>query len=531
MLRRVLLSLTVVSAGCADESLSQLSAGIAADPASVTLDTPVQNTGEHVVRLKSVGAAALEIESIEIVPAGDDLAVRIEEALPAKVAPGQSVEAVVVHVPRDATLDGAVLRVISNDPTDAVLDVPITHAWRGAARVAAVPDADTADAEADTPGGVRTTVASVAFGVAALGQRKLDQLDVVNIGEGTRPLVITSIGLDAPVTGLDVDVQPAPSGLALPALAAASASNTTRHVRVSIAWTPTTAGEVLQADLQIVSDDPNTPTLSIPITGETAAGDPPVMRLAPAAGLDVGRVGVGDTGEAAFEIHNDGNGPLFVQPLTISTNPQSVFALATAPTALEIPAGGHRSITVRLTPLAAGPVSGTITIDSNDPASTSLAYPINGSGSDDSPCMPAMPDPGEPANDQCNAAVDLGMLDLPPGNQTHMQSFGGSMIEVDQDHDWSVLRVSVANGCTGVGYSFNANVQLPAGEQGRICMRVGDCGATPRCGDAGAGARFLSVLGGTLCRNHNNAVPVYIHVEHTGGERSCQPYTMQFSAR
>ena len=538
-MRRSVVSLLVVFAfGCADEAISQLAPKIEVTPDSLALSaTPVGDTASHGLTVRSVGAVPLEIESIQLIgtaSAPDDLGLRIEQALPTALSPSSALEVTITHVPRDATLDEGLVRIISNDPANAVVDVPIRHVYTGAARVAVVRDLDTADAEADTPGGVRSTVASIPFAVVAVGIRQVEQIDVVNIGVGSAPLVVSRIGLETTVAGLTVaEVARALGGesIALPALAAASPSATTRSIRVRIAWAPTIAGATLQANLQIESNDGTTPTVSIPITGETIAGDPPALRITPPTGIDIGAVALGSTGEDAFELHNDGTGPLFVQPLTIGTNPGGVFSLVDPPTAFEIPAGGQRSVAVRFSPAAAGVVSGAIQIASNDPSRPAVDYPIQGGGSDNRPCMPAMPDPDEPANDACNTAADLGVLNLPAGNQTHSRMWSDRMLEVDDDQDWGMVRVGVDRGCSGVGYSFNVSAALPGAEQGQVCLHVGDCSATPRCGPAASGARFLSALGGALCRTHNNAVPVYIHVTHTGGARSCQPYTVSFSAR
>ena len=525
--------LAVVGAACADDELSKVFARVEITPTTIELGgTPVGVVARHEVTVENVGSVPLILEGASLVaPVSDDLA-SSPVTSPTEILVGEHATIEVLHVPRDDVLDRGTLRIMTNARGDPQIDVPIEHLAVGVPDVAAVGDVAIADVEADTPVGVQTRIVAVPFGVVPFGTSRVEQLHIINAGQGNLPLEVRRVALTS--TNLQVKLTLEPdAGAFLGALGAASRTAMTRSARVRIEWTPSSAGDVLAETLRIETNDPDTPSLDIPLTAETMAGDPPVLRWAPAI-IDFGDVGVMDTASAQIVAHNDGLGDLVIQPLTLSTNPGGVFSVTTPPAQRVVAPGGQQAFDLSFTPIAEATYEGALTLATNDPGRTpSVDVRVIGNGTDTSSCTPATPDPTEPSNDICTTARDRGLISLASGNGTERRTWQDAVVELQDDGDWSVVRVRVELGCSLVGYEFGARVTMMGSETGEVCVRVGDCTNPTRqqCMSAGSDISMRLFPAGQLCRDHNNEVPVYVQVKHTGGQLSCQPYSLQFSAR
>ena len=119
------------------------------------------------------------------------------------------------------------------------------------------------------------------------------------------------------------------------------------------------------------------PGLAIPGTESVGPG----VTLAPAisvpASLDFGSVTIGQSQDLTVTVRNNGNAALTVSAATVTgatfrvTGPQTPFSVAV---------GGSQAVTVRFTPSAAGAVSGTLLLASNDPARASVTVSLTGNG-------------------------------------------------------------------------------------------------------------------------------------------------------
>ena len=527
---------SVIFVGCGEEELSRLLPKISVDPESIELgETPVGVARRFTLTVENTGAGLLEVDNVFLLPPNPqgilstDLSVSTSGTLPAEIDQAQTMEITLDHVPRDAELDAALIRITSNDGERAALDVPVDHRLTGAPEVAAVPNLEMADSEAGTPGGVQTTIQQVLFGFVAPGLRTVREIHVVNIGSGNAPLSIDRVAfVDATPSDVVLTVEPPiDERTHLPALGPDSRTATQRSIRVEIAWAPSGQGADLSAVLRIESNDAMTPVFDIPISGTTEQGAPPRIRLDPAAGLAFASVAVGMTDTITLRIHNDGASALEVQPLSFATNPDSVFAFTAATQMETIPSGGMRAYDVTFTPAAGQAYAGSIAIVSNDPTMGALSYPVNGGRM---MCAPGTPDPGEPANDTCATAIDRGNV-LLASNMTSVASWSDAQIESEMDSDWSRLTLSVDAGCTLVGYDLGARATLPGGEAAEVCVYMGDCGAFQSMRCQPGSARIFLFPGDAICGQFANQVPVYIEVRHTSGAPMCMPYTLNFDAR
>lgn len=542
-MRRALLlfSLSISAFGCSDEEVSRVFPRIEVEPLSVELGaTPIGVLKKHEVRIKSIGSIALTVSDVFLVqedgvPYSLDLSAVAPEELPFSIAPSTDSIVELRHIPRDRILDSGLLRIISDDPNAAEVDVPINQTGSGAPEIRAVGDVEQADAEADTPAGVSSSITSIPFGVVPLGQRRTQTIFVVNSGDGNIPLQIDSIEIAEIVAaeGLTVTSDPDPmdSELSLPALGVASRASPIRSVAVTVAWEPPASGSGLEAVLRIRSSDPARPTLDIPITGGSNTQNPPILRLTPPAGLSFTSLPVGQSAMLTFTAHNDGGEVLILSPLSIANDSAGAFALVEPPAEVRVQPSTATMFTVRYTPPNGANHTASVAIASNDPMRSTVNYPLSGNAT--MSCTPAAPDPNDPVNDSCGTAIDRGSFALDIDMQQSID-WTDSMLFDTGDSDWNMARLPVIAGCDLSGYDIDARVILPPGEQAEVCVVVGDCANPVRqvCGMGSAGVLLLPIgVGPMACEQYMNNLPVYISVRHTGGTLTCSNYTLNFTAR
>jgi len=251
------------------------------------------------------------------------------------VAPGQTVQ---VTVRADATnvLGGfysAVLRVSSNDPDQPQIDVPITLAVTGAARIAVTP-------------------ASLDYGLGYLGYPQTMEVSLRNTGSET--LVVSSVTTDSPefaVSGATSFTVAAAATRAVPVIYR-------RQIEGSAAGT-----------LTIGHNDPTRPPVTVPLSG--SAVKPPHIVVVPAA-LQRVIVSVGDSVLQSLTISNASPAtPLNVQ-LSVANVPglSATPPFGVSPGIATIDPGGSLQCLVAFRGVnrPGQDLSSTLGISSNDPA-------------------------------------------------------------------------------------------------------------------------------------------------------------------
>lgn len=132
------------------------------------------------------------------------------------------------------------------------------------------------------------------------------------------------------------------------------------------------------ATLTITSDDQETPTVNVPLTG---TGSGPEITLTTAASLDFGDVRVATTSAAqTATIRNDGNANLQFTSVTLVGAGAAAFAIASGPASGSVVPAASQSWGVTCRPTAAGVVTATLRIASNDTSepTTDVALRCNG---------------------------------------------------------------------------------------------------------------------------------------------------------
>jgi hypothetical protein len=194
--------------------------------------------------------------------------------------------------------------------------------------------------------------ASLGFGSVTIITTASQQLQIDNVGTGT--LDVTGISSDHPAfVPQQTTAAVAPGGMAL----------------IDVEFTPLATGSIA-GTLTITSNDPDEPSVGVPVSGVGVEPD-----IAVPATLDLGVVAVGLTGTVQLQIDNTGDGTLEVTNIT-----SDEASFVPQQTTVSIPPAGTALIGVDFSPTASGTATGMLTITSNDPDEGSVDVALTGEG-------------------------------------------------------------------------------------------------------------------------------------------------------
>ena len=150
-------------------------------------------------------------------------------------------------------------------------------------------------------------------------------------------------------------------------------------VEIEIAYTPVDEGVDL-GSLVVLSDDPDTPLASIPLsgTGVPPSGSPEIEVGAEAMRFGARFVGIGDFEDRVIGVSNLGNGGLDLR-VVFGEGTSHSFTFRSAPTELLLAPGATLFVRVRFNPLVSGLSTGTLVFESNDQDEPRVIVPISGS--------------------------------------------------------------------------------------------------------------------------------------------------------
>ena len=190
--------------------------------------------------------------------------------------------------------------------------------------------------------------ASVELGEVEVGQAASAAVQVSN--QGTADLTVSAISLSSSAAGFSI------SGPTAPRTVAPGAA-----LEISVSFSP--AGEgAASATLTIESDDPNTPSISVALSGIGT-----VAQLAIAEpDLDFDDVTIDTTVAKSIELSNTGSATLTISALVVSDDATGAFSISDS-IPLSIAPGASASISVQMSPSQVGGQSASLVISSNDP--------------------------------------------------------------------------------------------------------------------------------------------------------------------
>ena len=203
------------------------------------------------------------------------------------------------------------------------------------------------------------TVEELDFGEVKIDEELIQSLQILNAGEAT--LTIDSISLE----GTSV-FSVSEEGFTI---------EKGDFVDLPISFIPADL-ETYSAELQISSDDENSPTL-LPLTGIGGLGPLPDIELS-VISLDFGDVFPGNEELLFFNISNIGDDQLKIQ--STQQTGSGAFELITDVDGQEISPGGTTSIMVNFVPFQEEGDQGQLIIESNDPDEPSISIDFIGNG-------------------------------------------------------------------------------------------------------------------------------------------------------
>jgi len=334
-IRWTLLSAALVAlalaAGCTDNELEQLDPDVFVAPESLDFGTvTVGAESTQLLTVHNVGGGTLHVDSVEMADGAAGFAV---EDFDGGLIAEESVELVVTFLPDELGPAEDVIQVISDDPDEPVVEVPV-HA---------------------------VDVLDVPVPAIAWSPTALDWGQVVSGAEVTMSVTVSSVGsADLEISSVDLD----PSS-------AAEFTIATDPAPVTLAPSYTTQIDVLYAptdeiadvgELVVSSNDPDTPEARIPLSGELLPA--PDIELVPVQ-LLFGAVEVGQSVTMDAEIWSLGDADLELGTLVQTGSDE--FVLETNPGQEVLAPGESALLTVTYTPVDMNPDAGLVEIPSNDP--------------------------------------------------------------------------------------------------------------------------------------------------------------------
>lgn len=202
-------------------------------------------TAEEVVTISNTGQADLGINNISL--GGDDAASFTQTNSCTTVAAGESCNVTVTYVPEGEGDQNAVLTIESGDTENPVVDVPLT----GTSVLAPVPE-------------IVVTPEEVSFGTVMLGETASAEVTIAN--EGNETLGINAIEIDGADSGDFLQTNDCTT-------VAPDQSCT-----VEVSFTPSDTGG-RGATLNISSDDPESPDVSVALSGQGNDGSDDVLEV------------------------------------------------------------------------------------------------------------------------------------------------------------------------------------------------------------------------------------------------------------
>ncbi|MFA6109322.1 MAG: choice-of-anchor D domain-containing protein [Candidatus Latescibacterota bacterium] len=245
------------------------------------------------------------------------------------LAAGSSHDITVTYAPQEGRAAASTLTILTRDsevPSLTLVLAATTGVSGGPATITVLP-------------------AILSFGSVAIGQSKSLTLLVSNSG-GSMLRVLNLVASTGDVSVSKTSFTVAAGG----------------EEALAVTLQPTQVGSFSEA-LEIPSNDPAQPVVSIPLRATVTSGSGRPSMTLDTPSLSFGQVAMGETAVFSVPVRNVGTATLTVSNV-VSDNVQAVAS----PTSLSVPPQETRSLTVRYRPMPGGALSGRLTLYSNDTA-------------------------------------------------------------------------------------------------------------------------------------------------------------------
>lgn len=318
-------------------------------PPAVNFGTVAINgvPASRVLQLQNGGNTDLTISEIRLeTPTGEITA--MIPAVPNVVPPAGSIEVRLGYGPVDAGLDMATVVIVSDDPFESTLGVPVQG-------IGGVP----------TTCAVNVAPTQLTFGLVERGTSVALPVEIRN--GGAQPCTISNVTLNG---GAEFTVANPQGGQ----ITVAPGSS---H-RVQVQYAPTAYG-MHSTLLEFMADDPAAPMFSVPINGQSAPSD---IRVIPSQ-VDFNVVPVTcRSPNRAITVYNTGSNTVRITEVMLDPSTTPEFELQPFAVPQNLTAGGSAVINMRYHPADIGSDTGVlfITIDLGGGNLQRTAVPLSGEG-------------------------------------------------------------------------------------------------------------------------------------------------------
>jgi|GEM_PF-5559944 len=293
---------------------------------------PVLGSADKRFEIGNIGAQSLTIIDVYLETMSQEFAISAA-LLPATISGSELLEVSVTYTALDRNEDINALIIYTNDPTTPCLRVPMTTSIKATAEVLANPD-------------------RIDFGIVRKGTGKTEGIVLENVG--VVPLGIINIALTA-ASSEAFGINGAPTSYPL----ALEAGET---IGFDVSFSPEDTLEHT-GWIEVTSNDSNTPTMLIPLTG---TGGEPEIEVFPLT-VDFSGVQVGDSLEREVTVRNVGTYELNVSEISKDSNTTTDYSIApTLPLNIIIAPEEETVLTVTYAPDGQGTDEGGLHIFSDD---------------------------------------------------------------------------------------------------------------------------------------------------------------------
>jgi hypothetical protein len=292
------------------------------------------------VTISNAGTADLSITSTSITGSGAG-SFSIQNGGAVTLAAGSTKVIAVRFSPSATGPIAATLSIASNDPDENPFGIDLSG-------IGVVPD-------------ISATPNPLAFGNINVGANSEQTLTINNTGTGTLNISSTAISGSGSFT-----IQSGSGSSSVPAGGTRS---------IVIRFSPTATGEVT-GNLVLASNDPDSPTFNINLTG---TGIAPEIAASPTS-LDYGSVNIGSTSDMIVTISNSGSADLILTTTSIAGLNSSSFSITNGGGPATIASGASRDISIRFTPASTGAKTANLSIINNDSDEGTFTVSLSGTG-------------------------------------------------------------------------------------------------------------------------------------------------------
>ena len=257
---------------------------------------------------------------------------------PKTISAGQSLQATVTFSPTASGAASGSIAVVSNDPTNPTLNIPLSGTGGTA-----------------PTGQLMASATSLSFGSVAIGGNSTQQVTLTNSGNAAVQVS---------------QIAPSGAGFTVSGLTAPATLNPSQTVTLSVSFAPTAAGSAT-GSVVVTSNASGSPlTITLGGTGAQAG-----LSVTPAS-FSFGSVIENQTKSQNFTLTNTGTATLTISQIAANGSGFSVSGLNTPAT---LAAGATATFAALFAPTAAGSLSGSVLISSNAPNSPN-AVALSGTG-------------------------------------------------------------------------------------------------------------------------------------------------------